>query len=224
MIRVMVADDHAVVRSGFAMVLESADDIDVVAQASDGRKAIDLVEGISPDIVLMDVQMPGLDGISATREIVATGDAKVIMLTTFDRDDYLFDSLAAGASGFLLKNADPGDLIDGVRSVHAGNALLAPEVTLRVIERLASQGAADPPGRQVRDPATERALAALTSREREILRLMAEGRSNSEIARELYLGASTVKTHVSHVLAKTDSRDRVQAVVFAHRAGLTAPE
>lgn len=219
-IRVLVADDHALVRSGFALMLESVDDVTVVAQASDGQQALDALASVGADVVLMDVQMPGMDGIEATRQIVAAGDAHVIILTTFDRDDYLFDSLAAGASGFLLKNADPNELIEAVRSVYAGNALLAPEVTLRVISRLAGD---HQPRARPRDRTTERTLASLTERERDVLILMAQGHSNHEIAGELVLGASTVKTHVSHILAKTASRDRVQAVVFAHRAGLAGP-
>lgn len=216
-VRVLVVDDHALVRSGFALMLEAAGDVTVVAQASDGQQALDALAAVGADVVLMDVQMPGMDGIEATRRIVAAGDARVIILTTFDRDDYLFDSLAAGASGFLLKNADPNDLLEAVRSVHAGNALLAPEVTLRVIGRLAGN---EPVRNRLGDQDTERTLASLTERERDVLAQMAQGRSNHEIAEELFLGASTVKTHVSHILAKTASRDRVQAVVFAHRAGL----
>lgn len=241
-IRVLLVDDHAVVRSGFAMVLGTESDIEVVAQAADGQQALDALATTEADIVLMDVQMPVMDGVQATEEIVANAQAKVIILTTFDREDYLFDALAAGASGFLLKNADPDDLIAAVRSVAAGNALLSPEVTLRVISRLTQQppqqqpatsqqqSAAHEPGQGTGQPSawqfgspaahTSLALDSLTAREREILGLMALGRSNAEIAAELFLGASTVKTHVSNVLAKTASRDRVQAVVFAYRTGL----
>lgn len=250
MTSVLLADDHALVRSGFAMVLSVEDDLEVVGQAADGRQAVERVAAGGVDVVLMDVQMPVMDGLEATRRIVAAGGARVIILTTFDRDDYLFEALRAGASGFLLKNADPDDLVDAVRSVADGHALLAPEATVRVIQRLVaaeSSRAAQPADRPA--PAHDsaparsdaaaaasvpssasasagvaeeqlRALASLTDRESEILRLMAEGLSNAEIAQRLFVGAATVKTHVSNVLAKTGSRDRVQAVVLAHRAGV----
>ncbi len=228
-IRVLVVDDHALVRSGFAMVLSVTDDLEVVGQATDGRAALDLLATTPVDVVLMDVQMPVLDGIAATREIVTRQQAKVVILTTFDREDYLFDALEAGASGFLLKNTDPDDLVAAVRAVHAGNALLAPEMTLSVIDRLtggatphSTGGAAEPEaaGPPVLDAQQHLALHSLTPREREILVLLAQGLANAEIAEQLFLGAATVKTHVSNVLAKTGSRDRVQAVVFAYRTGL----
>lgn len=213
------------------MILGAAADIEVVGEAASGEEALAILAETDADIVLMDVQMPGMDGIEATREITGngaaaySGAAKVIILTTFDRDDYLFDSLAAGASGFLLKNADPNDLIAAVRAVRAGNALLAPEVTLRVIGRLADDTNArelesEPAHGQSANPTSAQTLQALTLREREVLVLMGQGLNNAEIAANLYLGSSTVKTHVSNVLAKTDSRDRVQAVVLAHRAGI----
>lgn len=239
-IRVLVVDDHALVRSGFSMVLSVEDDIEVVGQAADGRAALAALADHPADVVLMDVQMPVLDGIAATREIVAAGLAKVIILTTFDRDDYLFDALAAGASGFLLKNADPGDLVDAVRAVADGHALLAPEATLKVIARLALTTSSGAPqgmagaasGRVVAEPRTPGEPAAgaapavpdlptsLTPRELEVLTLLADGLSNAEIAATLFLGEATVKTYVSNILAKTDSRDRVQAVIFAYRNGL----
>lgn len=239
MISVLLADDHALVRSGFAMVLGLEEDIEVVGQAVNGREALERVRAGGVDVVLMDVQMPVMDGLEATRRIVATGDARVVILTTFDRDDYLFDALRAGASGFLLKNADPDTLVEAVRCVAEGHALLAPEATVKVIRRLAREGGDRPPaapqpstGQPSTDqPSTGQAPATagpaaravlpdtLTHRELEVLGLMAEGLSNAEIAQRLYVGPATVKTHVSNVLAKTGSRDRVQAVVLAHRAG-----
>lgn len=228
-VRVVLVDDQSLVRSGFAMVLSVEDDIEVVGQAADGAEALAVLARTPADVVLMDVQMPVMDGIAATAEIVARGLGKVVILTTFDREDYLFDALAAGASGFLLKNADPDDLVDAVHAVAGGHALLAPEATLRVIARLvgdhpaprrepgAPAASAAAPGPA---PADRRAIEALTPREREVLGLLARGLSNAEIAVELYLGESTVKTYVSNVLAKTASRDRVQAVVFAYRTGL----
>ena len=227
-VRVVLVDDQSLVRSGFAMVLSVEDDIEVVGQAADGAEALEVLARTPADVVLMDVQMPVMDGIAATAEIVARGLGKVVILTTFDREDYLFDALAAGASGFLLKNADPDDLVDAVHAVAGGHALLAPEATLRVIARLAGEppaprrepAAEAPAAAPGPAPADRRAIEALTPREREVLGLLARGLSNAEIAVELYLGESTVKTYVSNVLAKTASRDRVQAVVFAYRTGL----
>lgn len=210
-IRVLIADDQALIRSGFAMILSVEPDIAVVGQASTGAQAVALAASLRPDVVLMDVQMPVMDGIEATAAIVAAGAAKVLILTTFDRDDYLFAGLTAGASGFLLKNADPDELVAAVRTLAQGHALLAPEVTQRVIAAMTGGGAPPPPL-----PELER----LTEREREVLILIGHGRSNSEIAAELFLGEATVKTHVSNCLAKLGVRDRVQAVVLAHRAGL----
>lgn len=222
MIRVLLADDHALVRSGFAMVLSVEDDIEVVAQAADGAQAVAAARDGAVDVALLDVQMPVMDGIEATRRIVGTGCAKVVIVTTFDREDYLFDALAAGASGFLLKNADPDDLVEAVRAVAGGHALLAPEATLRVIRALTAEASPAPPepAPAPADPEQRRIVASLTEREHEVLRLVCEGLSNAEIAQRLFLGPATVKTHVSNILAKTGSRDRVQAVVFAHRAGL----
>ena len=227
-IRVVLVDDQSLVRSGFAMVLSVEEDVEVVGQAADGAEAVALIERERPDVVLMDVQMPVMDGIEATRQIVAGDLAKVIILTTFDRDDYLFAALQAGASGFLLKNADPDDLVGAIHAVADGHALLAPEMTVKVIARLAESeqsggaGAQQPATSGTRAP-VQTPVDPLTSRELDVLALLAEGMSNAEIATTLYVGEATVKTHVSHVLAKIGARDRVQAVVYAHRAGLTRP-
>jgi DNA-binding NarL/FixJ family response regulator len=219
-LRVVVVDDQALVRSGFAMILGVEPDLEVVGEASDGAAAIEVVTRLRPDVVLMDVQMPGTDGIEATREIVARDLAKVVILTTFDHDDYLVDALRAGASGFLLKNAEPEKLVDAVRVVGSGHALLAPEVTRRVIERMTSAG----PRHTAEESAAPRPeLDLLTNREREVLVLIGTGLSNGEIAAELFVGEATVKTHVSNVLAKLHLRDRVQAVVRAHQLGLIRP-
>ena len=214
-LRVLLADDHAMVRSGFAMVLSVEDDIEVVGEAADGEQALAAARRERPDVILMDVQMPRMDGIAATREVVAEDLGHVVIVTTFDRDDYLFAALEAGASGFLLKNAGPEQLLDAVRAAGHGHALLAPEVTRRVIGRMTGQEERrrpEPPG-----------LALLTAREREVLVLVGRGLSNAEIAATLVLGEATVKTHVSNVLAKLHLRDRVQAVVLAHQAGLILP-
>ncbi|WP_010539609.1 response regulator [Dietzia alimentaria] len=222
-LRVLVVDDQPLMRSGFSMMLGAEDDIEVVGDASDGAAAIGACRRLRPDVVLMDVQMPGMDGIEATSQIVAEGLANVLILTTFDRDDYLFDALRAGAGGFLLKNSDPDDLIDGIRAVAHGHALLSPEVTRRVIERMAASSERD---LVVVDPVTTSpspALDVLTAREREVLRLVARGLSNSEIAAELVVGEATVKSHVSACLSKLHLRDRVQAVVLAYEAGLVHP-
>ncbi len=222
MLRVLVVDDQPLMRSGFAMMLGVEPDIEVIGDAADGAAAVEMCRRLRPDVVLMDVQMPGTDGIEATKVITDEGLAKVLILTTFDRDDYLFDALLAGASGFLLKNSDPDDLVDGVRAVGHGHALLAPEVTRRVIERLA----APPPttaGRPGPTPSPPAGLDLLTARETEVLRLVARGLSNAEIARTLVVGEATVKTHVSSCLAKLHLRDRVQAVVLAYEAGLVHP-
>ncbi len=233
--QVVVVDDQKLVRSGFSMILSVEPDIEVVGEASDGRAAVEVVERLRPDLVLMDVQMPVMDGIEATREIVARNLAKVIILTTFDRDDYLVDALRAGASGFLLKNCEPERLVEAVRVVGNGHALLAPEVTRRVNEQMTGSpttptpyaGEPAPHGRAAEHPGAspayrrhERELAMLTHREREVLLLVAGGLSNAEIAQRLFVGEATVKTHVSSCLAKLQLRDRVQAVVLAYEAGL----
>ena len=216
-VRVVLADDADLVRAGFRMILDAHPDVEVVGEARDGEEAVALARRERADVVLMDVQMPRLDGLAATRRIVAEGSARVVMVTTFDRDDYLFESLRAGASGFLLKNSTPEDLVAAVRTVARGNALLAPEVTRRVVEAAAGR---------LRPPATaehaER-LAALTDREGEVLGLIGRGLSNGEIAARLVVGEATVKTHVSRVLLKLGLRDRVQAVVLAHECGLVQP-
>jgi len=214
---VLLADDQDLVRGGFRMILTAQPDLDVVGEARDGEEAVALAASTHPDVVLMDVQMPRLDGLAATRRIVGSGDARVVMVTTFDRDDYLFESLRAGASGFLLKNAAPEDLVEAVRTVARGNALLAPEVTRRVLEAAAGRL------RPASSPEWDRRLAELTDREREVLQLLARGLSNAEIARRLVVGEATVKTHVSRVLLKLDLRDRVQAVVLAYEAGIVTP-
>ncbi|WP_374311784.1 response regulator [Microbacterium sp.] len=219
-IRVLLVDDHAVMRAGFRMILEATDDILVVGEAATGVEGVAAASALRPDVVCMDVQMPDMDGLEATRRIVAddTVAAAVVVVTTFDRDDYLFASLSAGASGFLLKNAGPEELVSAVRVAAAGDALLAPEVTRRVIERFTQTPApttATPPT----EPAIERPVD-LTEREDEVLRLVAQALSNAEIAQRLYIGEATVKTHVSNVLQKLGARDRVAAVVYAHRHGL----
>jgi DNA-binding NarL/FixJ family response regulator len=241
-IRVLLVDDHAVMRAGFRMILESAGDIAVVGEASTGVEAVAAASDLRPDVICMDVQMPDMDGLEATRRIAREPavDAAVVVVTTFDRDDYLFDALAAGASGFLLKNAGPEELISAVRVAAAGDALLAPEVTRRVIARFAqpagealrhAQGpgpSADPEPRpstvEPRSSVTELVeappAAELTEREAEVLRLVAQAMSNAEIAQRLYIGEATVKTHVSNLLQKLGVRDRVAAVVYAHRHGL----
>lgn len=223
-LRILVVDDQALMRSGFSMMLGVEPDLEVIGDAADGAEAVEMCRRLRPDVVLMDVQMPGTDGIEATRLITAEALSKVLILTTFDRDDYLFDALRAGASGFLLKNSDPEDLVDGVRAVGHGHALLAPEVTRRVIERLTTPVPSDgrapsPAGAGSRPPS----LDLLTARETEVLRLVARGLSNAEIAQKLVVGEATVKTHVSACLSKLHLRDRVQAVVLAYEAGLVQP-
>ncbi len=227
-IRVLLVDDHAVMRAGFRMILEAQDDLEVVGEAGDGAAAVAAASALRPDVICMDVQMPGVDGIEATRRIVADAaiDAAVVIVTTFDRDDYLFEALTAGASGFLLKNAGPEELVTAVRVAAAGDALLAPEVTRRVISRFATPPSAEP-SRTVAEEAAMRPLETerrtpveLTEREDEVLRLVAQAMSNAEIAARLYIGEATVKTHVSNVLQKLGARDRVAAVVYAHRNGL----
>jgi DNA-binding NarL/FixJ family response regulator len=221
-IRVLLADDHQLVRSGFRVILELEDDIDVVGEASDGRQAVDLARRIAPDVVLMDVEMPGMDGLEATRQITASDGPAVLILTTFDRDEYLFAALQAGASGFLLKNGTPEALTDAVRVLARGDALLAPEITGRVIAAFARPGDGTAPNGSGVGPDARR-LAELTPREHEVLVALAGGATNAEIATALQLGETTVKTHVSRVLMKLGARDRTQAVVFAYELGVVRP-
>lgn len=217
-VRVLLVDDHAVMRAGFRMILEAAPGIEVVGEAGDGHEAVAAASTLRPDVICMDVQMPGMDGIEATRLITAGAAAgAVVIVTTFDRDDYLFRALEAGASGFLLKNAGPEELVTAVRVAAAGDALLAPAVTKRVIERFAMDAGA-PASSHPRPPTL---AVDLTDRETEVLRLLADARSNAEIAKQLFIGEATVKTHVSNLLQKLGARDRVAAVVYAHRNGLT---
>ncbi|MEV6635557.1 response regulator transcription factor [Actinoplanes sp. NPDC051470] len=213
MIRVLLADDHQMVRTGFRVILDLEDDIEVIGEASDGAQAIDLAGSLRPDVVLMDVEMPGTDGLAATRRITTRDGPRVLILTTFDRDEYLFEALQAGASGFLLKNGTPEALTEAVRVVARGDALLAPEITRRVIAEFAR-----PSG-----PAPGRRLTDLTPREHEVLVHLAGGATNAEIAAALHLGETTVKTHVSRVLMKLGARDRTQAVVFAYELGVVHP-
>jgi DNA-binding NarL/FixJ family response regulator len=215
-IRVLLADDQALVRSGFQMILSSQQDIEVVGEAGDGRQAIDLTYRLMPDVVLMDVRMPVLDGLQATRRLVQLRTtARILILTTFDLDEYVYAAIRSGASGFLLKDVRPSQLVDAIRVVAEGDALLAPAVTKRLLERFA----ATLPTPEERAPA----LATLTERERDVLELVAIGLSNAEIAARLFLGETTVKTHVSSMLRKLELRDRVQAVVLAYEAGLVRP-
>jgi len=214
MIRVLVADDQALVRDGFRMILDEQEDIEVVGEAADGLEAVARARELRPDLVLMDVRMPGRDGLEATRELLRElPETHVLILTTFDLNEYVYEAMRAGASGFLLKDVPRRLLIEGVRTVAAGEALLAPAITRRLIEQFVK-----------RPPASARALPpqleSLTAREFEVLKLVARGRSNTEIAGELYISEATVKTHVAHVLAKLDLRDRVQAVVFGYESGL----
>ena len=216
-IRVVVADDQELVRTGFGMILDAQPDIEVVAEAADGAQAVEAVREHRPDVLLLDVRMPVMDGLEAARQVCARyPETKVIMLTTFDVDDYVFDALYAGASGFLLKDVRRDDLAHGVRMVASGEALLAPSVTRRLIGEFAARR---PAGAATVARAPSRLLEQLTAREQETLRLLARGLSNAEIAAELVVSEHTVKTHVSNVLAKLHLRDRVHAVVFAYEAG-----
>lgn len=225
-IRVALVDDQALVRMGFRMVLEAEPDIEVVGEASDGLTALTMLAEVAADVVLMDVRMPGLDGIATTRAIAAEADApRVIVLTTFDRDDYAFEALRAGASGFLLKDARPEQLLAAVRSVHAGDAALAPRVTKRMIELFGSElPASENTASDHQSPHAhgDGMLSQLTAREREVLIAIAAGQSNTEIAASLFLSESTVKTHVGRVLSKLKLRDRVHAVIFAYEHGLAS--
>ncbi|GEN81193.1 response regulator [Actinotalea fermentans] len=227
-VRVMLADDQALLRAGIATILGAQPGVVVVGEAGSGREAVALARTLRPDVICMDVQMPDLDGLEATRQIVADPAvcARVLMLTTFNREDYLLEALRAGASGFLLKNSRPEHLVDAIRAVAAGDALLAPEVTRAVIERAmapAPPGDGAGPGEATDDGVPAAVRDVLTDREVEVLRLVARGLSNDEIAAELVLGRATVKTHVSNVLMKLGLRDRVQAVVFAYEHGVARP-
>jgi DNA-binding NarL/FixJ family response regulator len=213
-IGVLVADDQSMVRAGFRLLLADEDGIEVVAEAADGNEAVAKAARFQPAVVLMDIRMPKLDGLEATRRILAADpDARVLILTTFDLDEYIYEALRAGASGFVLKDDPPEQLIAAIRTAAAGNALLSPAVTKRVIRRFT----------QIRTPSAPAGLDELTAREHEVFRLMADGLSNAEIGRELYISETTVKTHVTRVLQKLELRDRVQAVVLAHQCGLAGP-
>jgi DNA-binding NarL/FixJ family response regulator len=210
-IRVLVADDQSMVRAGFRMLLSGEQDIEVVAEAGNGLEAVDKAARFDPTVVLMDIRMPELDGLEATRRILAAGDgARILILTTFDLDEYVYEALAAGASGFVLKDDPPEQLIAAIRTVAAGDALLSPTITKRVIERFT----------RTPRPAPPKGFDELTAREREVFRLIANGLSNGEIAEELFISDTTVKTHITHILGKLGLRDRVQAVVVAYQTGL----
>jgi DNA-binding NarL/FixJ family response regulator len=214
-IRVLVADDQSMVRAGFRMLLAGEEDIEVVAEASNGLEAVDKAARLQPTVILMDIRMPELDGLEATRRILAANtQARILILTTFDLDDYIYEALRAGASGFVLKDDPPEQLIAAIHTVAAGDALLSPAVTRRVITQFTHIPRPTPPSE----------LDQLTAREAEILRLIAQGLSNAEIGKELFISETTVKTHVTHLLAKLNLRDRVQAVVLAYQAGLVAAD
>jgi len=215
-IRVLLADDQSLIRAGFRMILESQPDIEVIGEAANGEQAAEATRRLRPDVVMMDIQMPDGDGLAATRRIAEDPDphSRVIILTTFERDEYVFEALHAGASGFLLKNAPPEQLVDAVRLVASGEALLAPSVTRRVIEQFA---------RRPVEADVRARLDSLTQREREVLVMLARGMSNSELAAELFVTEGTIKTHLSSLLAKLGLRDRVQAVVLAYESGLVKP-
>ncbi|TFB75957.1 response regulator transcription factor [Cryobacterium glaciale] len=213
----MLADDQALLRVGFRMVLEAEDDFRVVAEATDGAQAIALAASVRPQVILMDVRMPGLDGIEATRQIMAAQpNTRIIILTTFDLDEYAFGGLRAGASGFLLKNAEPGELITAIRTVVSGEASVSPRVTRRLLDLFGTKL----PGAAAHDEGADTALAALTDRETEVFLAIAEGLSNTELAERFFLSESTVKTHIGRILHKLGLRDRVQAVILAYEQGL----
>jgi DNA-binding NarL/FixJ family response regulator len=214
-IRVIVADDQSMVRAGFRMLLSREEDIEVVAEASDGREAVDAARSLQPDVVLMDIRMPELDGLEATRRLTSGGEGpRVLILTTFDLDEYVYEALRAGASGFVLKDDPPEQLLSAIRIVAGGDALLSPSVTKRVIKQFV----------RAPQPAPPKELDELTERELDVFRLIARGLSNAEIGRELFIGDTTVKTHITHILQKLGLRDRVQAVVLAYQAGLFEPD
>lgn len=216
-IRVFLVDDQQLVRAGFRMLIESQDDMEVVGEAGDGATATEQLAVTSADIVLMDVRMPRMDGVEATRVLAARSDRpRVVVLTTFDLDEYVYNALRAGASAFLLKDAQPEMLLGAIRDVHGGDAVVAPSVTRRMLKRFLIKT-------PERDPQADDRLAELTAREREVLELIAQGRSNTEIAGGLFLAEATVKTHVGRILAKTGSRDRVQLVVLGYESGLVTP-
>ncbi|MFI8999046.1 response regulator [Streptomyces sp. NPDC053541] len=225
MTTVLIADDQPMQRFGFRMLLESQDDMTVVDEAANGTEAVRLADRHRPDVVLMDIRMPGLDGIEATRRILATGErTRVLIVTTFDLDEYAYEGLRAGASGFLVKDAQPEELLSGIRAVASGDAVVAPSLTRRLLDTYLPHLPPSPTA--MAKPATRRddpRLAALTDREREILTVIAQGWTNTEIATRLHLAESTVKTHVTRILAKTGSRDRVQAVILAYDTGLVSP-
>jgi len=214
-IRVALVDDQRLVRAGFRMLLDSQDDMEVVAEAGTGNEAVALLTTTPVDVVLMDVRMPGMDGLAATAALASSTKARIIILTTFDLDEYVVAAIKAGASGFLLKDAPPEELLNAIRRVHAGDAVLAPSSTRRLLARLAFS---------LPDPTDGAGLEGLTDRERQILTLMAHGLTNQEICGELFLAEPTVKTHVGHILAKLGARDRVQAVVIAYETGLVRPQ
>ncbi len=225
-VAVLLVDDQELMRMAFRMVIESQPDLTVAGEAANGLDAVDQVEALRPDVVLMDVRMPELDGVEATRRIVDSGsDARVIILTTFDLDEYVYAALRAGASGFLLKDAQPADLLSAIRAVGSGDAVVAPSITRRLLDayahRLAVPGSDDPVERM--PPAQRERLEQLTAREHEVLLLVARSLSNAEIAERLVLSEATVKSHVGRILAKLDLRDRVQIVVFAYESGLVTP-
>jgi DNA-binding NarL/FixJ family response regulator len=219
-IRILLVDDEQMVRKGLRLILESEDDFEVVGEAGDGAEAVTLARRLDPDVVLMDIQMPGMNGLDATREIKALGreeSSRVLILTTFELDEYVYEALRAGASGFLLKRTPAEDLIAGIRVVHGGDALLAPSVTKRLIDEFASRPL--PEG-----TSQVEALSELTGREREVLSLVAKGMSNAEIAQQLFLSEGTVKTHIKRIFYKLGLRDRTQAVIFAYDAGVVQPK
>jgi DNA-binding NarL/FixJ family response regulator len=217
-IRVLIVDDQSLVRAGFRMILESEDDVDVVGEASDGAEALELAATVDPHVILMDVRMPNVDGLEATRRLLEgkTEGPRVLILTTFDLDEYVYEALRVGASGFLLKDTPPEQLVDAIRVVANGDALLSPTVTRRIIEEFVRR-----PPSSLQKPPPE--LDELTARELEMLRYVARGLSNAEIATEAYVSETTVKTHIAHILMKLHLRDRVQAVVFAYENGVVAP-
>jgi DNA-binding NarL/FixJ family response regulator len=229
MIRVLLADDQALIRAGFRVLLEAADDIEVIGEAVNGDEAVELATAERPDVILMDIRMPGTDGLAATARIAASdalNGVKVVILTTFETDEYVYQALRTGASGFLVKDAEPEELIRAVRVAHKGEALLSPSVTRRLIASLANRAPAVPAaaGRDPGNPARLASdLARLTEREREVLSLVAQGLSNEEIAARLYLSPLTTKTHVSHIMTKLGARDRAQLVVIAYESGLVVP-